>query len=139
MTPWLLDTGPLVAFFDRSDSFHPWAVAQWADAPIPLLTCEAVLAEAAYLLAEHGGLPTERVLALVERGVVATPFRIQEHVGPVARLLEKYRDQGMQLADACIVRMSELHRDCRVFTVDRGAFKVYRRFGRQIIPLVAPP
>lgn len=139
MTSWLLDTGPLVAFFDRGDSFHRWAVEQWADAPVPLLTCGSVLAEAAYLLAEHARLPAERVLALVERGVVASPFRIDEHAGPVARLLEKYRDQGMQLADACLVRMSEQHRDCRVFTVDRDDFRVYRRFGRQTIPLIVPP
>jgi hypothetical protein len=50
----------------------------------------------------------------------------------------KYHDQEMQLADACLVRMSELKRDCRVFTLDRRDFQVYRRFDRQMIPLVAP-
>jgi hypothetical protein len=45
----------------------------------------------------------------------------------------------MDLADACIVRMSELERDCRVITVDRRDFSVYRRNGRDLIPLVAPP
>jgi hypothetical protein len=49
-----------------------------------------------------------------------------------------YHDQEMQLADACLVRMSELKRDCRVFTLDRRDFRVYRRFDRQVIPLVAP-
>ena len=58
--------------------------------------------------------------------------------GPVAHLLEKYSDQEMQLADACLVRMSELKRDCRLFTLDRKDFQVYRRFERQVIPLVAP-
>ena len=60
MTAWLLDTGPLVAFFDRSDAGHEWAKEQWAQAPVPMLTCEAVLAEAAYLLREHAGLPGEK-------------------------------------------------------------------------------
>jgi uncharacterized protein len=138
MTAWLLDTGPLVAFFDRSDAGHEWAKEQWTLAPVPMLTCEAVLAEAAYLLREHAGLPSEKILALFERKIIAVPFSLEEHAGPVAHLLEKYCDQGMQLADACLVRMSELKRDCRVFTLDKQDFQVYRRFDRQVIPLVAP-
>jgi uncharacterized protein len=138
MTAWLLDTGPLVAFFDRSDADHEWAKEQWAQAPVPLLTCEPVLAEAAYLLREHAGLPGEKLLALFERKVIAAPSSLEANAGPVAHLLEKYNDQGMQLADACLVRMSELKRNCRVFTLDKQEFQVYRRFERQVIPLVAP-
>jgi predicted nucleic acid-binding protein len=138
MTAWLLDTGPLVAFFDRSDADHEWAKEQWAQAPVPMLTCEPVLAEAVYLLREHAGLPGEKVLALFERKVITAPFSLEVNAGPVAHLLEKYNDQGMQLADACLVRMSELKRDCRVFTLDKQEFQVYRRFERQVIPLVAP-
>lgn len=138
MTAWLLDTGPLVAFFDRSDSAHDWAKEQWTQAPVPMLTCEAVLAEAAYLLREDAGLPGEKILALFERKVITVPFCLEAHAGSVAHLLEKYHDQEMQLADACLVRMSELKRDCRVFTLDKQEFRVYRRFERQVIPLVAP-
>ena len=138
MTAWLLDTGPLVAFFDRSDAGHEWAKGQWAQAPVPMLTCEAVLAEAAYLLREHARLPSQKILALFERKVITVPFTLEAHAGPVAHLLEKYHDQGMQLADACLVRMSELKRDCHVFTLDKQEFRVYRRFERQVIPLVAP-
>ncbi|MEK7674393.1 MAG: PIN domain-containing protein [Verrucomicrobiota bacterium] len=138
MMAWLLDTGPLVAFFDRSDQYHDWAAEQWAQAPVPLLTCESVLAEAAYLLQDHAGLSSDKVLALMERKVIAAPFHLDDHASTVARLLEKYRDRKMQLADACLVRMSELHRDCRVFALDRKEFHVYRRFERQVIPLVAP-
>lgn len=137
MTAWLLDTGPLVAFFDRSEAVHGWVTEKWAQAPVPLLTCEAVLAEAAYLLEQRAGLPPEKLLLLLERKVVAIAFTLHEHAGPVARLLERYRDQKMQLADACLVRMSELKRDSRVFTLDRD-FQVYRRFGRQMVPLIAP-
>jgi predicted nucleic acid-binding protein len=138
MTAWLLDTGPLVAFFDRSEEYHAWTKEKWAQAPVPMLTCEAVLTEAAYLLQERAGLPAERVLALFERKVISVPFYLEEHVAPVTRLLERYRDQEMQLADACLVRMSELKRDCRVFTLDAAEFRIYRRFERQVIPLVAP-
>jgi predicted nucleic acid-binding protein len=136
---WLLDTGPLVAFFDRSDKYHRWAVEQWAQAPVPLLTCEAVLAEATYLLREHAGLSGGKVLALFERKLIEAPFRLEDHAGPVAHLLEKYQDQEMELADACLVRMAELKRDCRVFTLDKAEFQIYRRFERQVIPLIMPP
>lgn len=135
---WLLDTGPLVAFFDRRDRHHEWALEQWRRAPIPLLTCEAVLAEATYLLQEHAGLNPARVLELIERGVVTAPFQITEHSAAVARLLDKYADQNMQLADACLVRMSEISRNSYVFTIDQTDFSVYRRFERRVIPLVAP-
>ena len=138
MTAWLLDTGPLVAFFDRSDASHEWAREQWTQAPLPMLTCEAVLAEAAYLLREHAGLPGQKLLALFERKIITAPFSLEAHAGVVSRLLERYSDQEMQLADACLVRMSELTRDSRVFTLDKREFQVYRRFERQVIPLVVP-
>jgi predicted nucleic acid-binding protein len=64
MTAWLLDTEPLAAFFDRSDAGHEWVKERWAQAPVPMLTCEAVLAGAAYLMREHAGLPGEKLLAL---------------------------------------------------------------------------
>jgi uncharacterized protein len=135
---WLLDTGPLVAFFDRNDAHHVWAKEQWALAPVPMLTCEAVLAEATYLLQEHAGLPSQKVLLLIERRIITVPFSLEANAEPVGRILEKYGDQEIQLADACLVRMSELKRDCRVFTVDRLEFEIYRRFERQVIPLVSP-
>lgn len=138
MTAWILDTGPLVAFFDASERYHPWVKENWARAPLPMLTCEAVLAEAAYLLRERAGLPTSKLLALFERGLIAAPFCLEKDYSSIAALLNKYDDQGMQLADACLVRMSELKRDCRVFTLDKAEFQVYRRFERQLIPLIAP-
>jgi uncharacterized protein len=138
VTAWLLDTGPLVAFFDKSDAHHAWAKEQWALAPLPMLTCEAVLAEATYLLHEHAGLPSQKVLLLIERKIITAPFSLETNAEPVGRILEKYRDQKIQLADACLVRMSEMKRDCRVFTLDRKEFEIYRRFERQVIPLIVP-
>jgi predicted nucleic acid-binding protein len=136
VTEWLLDTGPLVAFFDRSDSAHDWSKEMWAQAPVPMMTCEAVMAEAAYLLHEHAGLGPEKLMVLFERGVISTPFRLEEHSAAVGLLMAKYSDQNMRVADACLVKMSELHRDCRVFTLDARDFRVYRRFDRQVIPLI---
>ena len=134
----LADTGLIVAYGNRTDRFHSWAVEIARTLTEPLRTCEAVLAEAAYLLQDRAGLAPEKLLALFERGIISVSFRLDEHAALVARLLERYRDQEMQLADACLVRMSELKRDCRVFTLDKSEFQVYRRFERQLIPLVAP-
>ena len=134
---WLLDTGPLVAFFDRSDSHHLWARQMWSQAPLPMLTCDAVLAEATYLLHERAGLPPSAVLELLTRRILRSSFALDSEAAAVAGLLNKYRDQEMQLADACLVRMSELHRDCKVLTTDSD-FRFYRRLSRQVIPLISP-
>jgi predicted nucleic acid-binding protein len=135
---WLLDTGPLVAFFDRSDKYHDWTVNQWSRAPIPMLTCEGVIAEAAYLLEEHAAASGELILRLFERKVITLGLNLEKEAGNISRLLTRYADQKMQLADACLVRMSEITRDCEVLTLDRKDFRVYRRFDRQLIPIITP-
>ncbi len=52
--------------------------------------------------------------------------------------MQRYADQPMSFADACLVRMTELHPDSMLITLD-GDFRVYRRHGRQAIPLATPP
>ena len=130
------DTGPLVAALRARDRDHAWARAQLSSLSDPLATCEAVLTEAFYLLrAVPGG--HERLAALVDRGAIEVRFDFQDERDPVLRLLRKYADTPMSFADACLVRMSELHRDSRIFTLDRD-FDAYRRNGRERIPLLAP-
>jgi predicted nucleic acid-binding protein len=136
MTATLLDAGPLVAFLNRGDRYHRWAIEQMAELEPPLLTCEAVLSEACVLLRDmrEGGAA---VLELVNRGLVRVAFRLDEQVAAVTRLLVKYLDVPMSLADACLVRMSEQDPAVRVLTLDRD-FQVYRRHGRQLIPVIMP-
>ena len=134
----LADTGPIVAYLNGRDRYHAWAVAVFKQLRPPLLTCEAVLSEAVFLLrsAPGGGDP---VLDLVRRGVLRATFDLQGEVTAVSRLLQRYGSVPMDLADACLVRMSELHPRHRVITVDRRDFRVYRRNKREAIPLVCPP
>ena len=127
----LLDTGPLVAFLNRRDRYHKWASAQWERCAPPLLTCEAVLAEACFLLRNTDG-GSRSVIELVKRGVVAVAFDLEAEAGPIARLMTRYADVPMSLADACLVRMTELQEDSLVLTADRD-FLVYRRHGRQTV------
>lgn len=134
--PVVLDAGPLVALLDRNDPHHKWANAQADLLHEPMLTCEAVLSESAFLL--EGADPGYRRLnGLVREGVVHLDFDLKGHFNTVAALMAKYHDVPMSLADACLVRMSELHDGARVFTIDSD-FKLFRRHGRQAIPLIYP-
>lgn len=131
----IVDTGPLVAFLNRRDRHHDWATEQLGRLSPPLLTCEAVLSEATYLVRGMTGGPAA-VLELVARGVVKATFRLQDEISPLKTLVRRY---ARDLADACLVRMSELHPDCVVLTVDTEFRDVYRRNGRQVIPTLLPP
>lgn len=132
----LLDTGPWVALHCRDDAFHRWAREQFASISGPLLTCEAVVAETTFLLARNGHDPA-KALALVSRGVVRIGMALGEEISCVQALFQRYGNVPASLADACLIRMSELHERCRVLTLDAD-FHIYRRHGRKVIPLLRP-
>jgi uncharacterized protein len=130
----IVDAGPLIALINASDEHHPWAVEAISACAHPLFTCPEVLAEVAAVTGQ-----LRAVVGLVRSGAVVLDFDLGDQAAAVLRLLEKYADQAMDLADACVVRMSEMSRDCRVLTTDRADFGVYRRNGREAIPIIAPP
>jgi len=132
----ICDTGPLVSYLNRNDPYHAWAVGLMKQVRAPLLTCEAVLTEAAYFLRDDG-LDVAPLFALLEREVLRLDFNLSEHWPRLRTLMARY--EQMDLADACIVAMSELHRRCRVLTLDRRDFSTYRRNDRQVIDFAAPP
>lgn len=132
----IVDTGPLVAYFDRDSKFHAWARDRFQELAAPLISCQPVLTEALFVL-KRGGIDPDLVLALVERGLLVCDFDVRREISSLRRLLKKYRDLPATLADVCLVRMSELHRDSAVLTLDRD-FLVYRRNGRQVIPVISP-
>ena len=133
----LMDTGPLVASLNRRDRYHRWAKARLSELEPPISTCEPVLAEACFLLRDTPG-GGAAVLTLVERGVLLVDFQVTPHARSLATLMTKYADVPMSLADACLVRMTELDGRRAVMTLD-GDFLVYRRHGRQVIPVMMPP
>lgn len=102
----------------------------------PLLTCEAVLTEACFLLRKIAGGP-RAVFDLLERGLVKAPFRVQDEAPLLRQLLDRYAEHGISLADACLIRMSEQVPSSLVLTLDRD-FLIYRRHGRQVIPSWMP-
>jgi uncharacterized protein len=132
----IVDTGPVVAFFDRSERHHRWTAEQVEQLDAPLLVCEPVLTEALYLL---GRFPKaqDALFGLLQNGALVVAFRLEEHIAALHRLLRKYRDTPMSLADACVVRMAEIHEDHSVLTLDSD-FTVYRKNGRVAITLMRP-
>ncbi len=134
--PVLLDTGPLVAFLAAGVNYHEWACEQWKRLPPPLLTCEAVLTEAAFLL-KRDGREADPLFALLERGVLRVGLEIERERADLRVLMRRYRDRPMSLADACLVRLSELHPGGTVFTLDAD-FRIYRRHGNKVIPVLTP-
>lgn len=132
----IVDTGPLVAFFDRGERHHNWAAERIEEFEAPLLVCEPVLTEAMYLLAAHSNAQ-DALFELLQNGALRLGFRVAEHIAPLHRLLKKYRDTRMSLADACIVRMTEIHGHHAVLTLDSD-FTVYRKHGRLPLTLVHP-
>ncbi|MDJ0846290.1 type II toxin-antitoxin system VapC family toxin [Crocosphaera sp.] len=132
----LLDTGPLVAFLQPQDRFHNWVVRELETIAKPLLTCEAVLSEACFLLRNiHNGKDT--VMALIANGYIEIPFHIQEDLEAVRLLMKSYESVPMSFADACLVRMSEKYSNSTILTLD-GDFHVYRKHRNQIIPIIIP-
>jgi uncharacterized protein len=130
----IADTGFLVAFVNRNDRHHEWAVRVAETVTEPLLTCEAVLAETAFHLES---VPV--VLALLREGLVTLAFDCRDHLAQLALLADRYASRKPDLADLCLIRMSELFPRHSVITVDRTDFRVYRRNKRETIPLVCPP
>ena len=132
----ICDTGPLVAYLNRNDPYHRWAISVMKQVRPPLLTCEAVFTETVYFLREDG-LALDPLFAMLERGSLRLEFDLSAHWQRVRTLMERY--ERMDLADASVVVMSERHARCQVVTVDRRDFSVYRRNDRQVIPFLAPP
>ena len=130
----IADTGFLVAFANRSDAHHDWAVGVAETVTEPLLTCEAVLAETAFHLES-----VPLVLAMISEGLITLAFHCDEHQLQLVALAKRYADRRPDLADLCLIRMSEIYPRHSVLTVDRGDFRVYRRNKREAIPLVCPP
>jgi predicted nucleic acid-binding protein len=129
----IADTGFLVAFVNRNDRHHEWAVRVAETVTEPLLTCEAVLAETAFHLES---VPV--VLALLREGLVTLAFDCRDHLAQLALLADRYASRKPDLADWCLIRMSELFPRHSVITVDRTDFRGYRRNKRETIPLGVP-
>jgi predicted nucleic acid-binding protein len=134
--PAIVDTGPLVAFFDKAERHHVWVNQQIDKLDAPLLVCEPVIAETMYLLSRF---PTakETLFELLQNGALKIAFHLERDIEAVRGLVTKYSDVPMALADACIVRMAEIHRGHAVLTLDSD-FLIYRKTGGGPLDVLHP-
>jgi len=130
----IADTGFVVAFVSHEDGHHEWAVDVARGMTEPLLTCEAVLAEAAFHLRS-----VARVLSLIDDEMLKLAFDCSRNLDRLAELAHRYDDRAPDLADLCLIRMSELFPRHTIVTTDENDFRVYRRNKRETIPLLCPP
>jgi predicted nucleic acid-binding protein len=130
----IADTGFLVAFGNRTDRHHEWALQIAQRVTEPLLTCDAVLAETAFHLRS-----VALVLEFVRDGLIVPAFTVADHIARLMELARRYADRTPDLADLCLIRLSELHPRHQLITTDLKDFRVYRRGRREAIPLIHPP
>ncbi len=132
----LLDTGPLVALIDRRDRYHSWVTTELATIQPPLLSCEAVLSEAWFLL-QRVSNGRETLVGLLKSQQILVTFHFNEEVESITNLLTQYLSVPISLADASRVRMAELYRGSEVLTLDSD-FLIYRKHKSQPIPVIMP-
>jgi len=130
----IADTGLLVALLRQNDQYRAWAAEIGEQMSWPVLTCEAVLAEAAFHLQS-----SEEVIGMLRDNVVRVAFDCESQLEHLCDLAARYADRRPDLADLCLIRMSELYPKHTVITVDEDDFRVYRRNKRDAIPLLCPP
>ena len=128
----IADTGFIVAFLNRRDIHHQWAVKVASEVEDPLITCEAVLAEAAF----HLGSATH-VLELLDAGLLKLDFEMEANRRRLTVLAKRYQDRSPDLADLCLICISERFPQLPVITID-GDFRIYRRHQRESIPVLMP-
>jgi predicted nucleic acid-binding protein len=129
----IADTGFLVAIANSRDQYHDWAVGLLGSLQTPLLTCEAVLSETAFHLQS-----SRTALLMVESGLVRIAINPEREWPELLRLAEQFDDQSPDLADLCVIRLSEIYPMHKVLTVDGSDFRIYRRNSREQIPVVCP-
>jgi uncharacterized protein len=134
----MVDTGILVALIDSRDQYHPWVSTQLKQITPPMLTCEceAVISEAWFLLARvRNGHAT--LAQLLERQQIQVQFNLAAELASVLKLLNQYSTVPVSLADAELVRMSELYANHQIFTLDSD-FQIYRKNRNQMISVISP-
>jgi len=132
----IADTGPVVALIDVADRHHAWVTRTVAEISHPLHTCEAVITESAHIVRRVPG-GRKAIMDLLANGILVISFRMDAELRDLLKLVERYASVPMSIADACLVRMSELTPDSAILTFDRD-FRVYRRGGRHSIPVIMP-
>jgi predicted nucleic acid-binding protein len=128
----IVDAGVIVAFLNRHDVHHDWAVSLVESVEEPLLTVDVVLAEAAFHVES-----VMSVQGLISAGLIKVDFNLNQHLERIKVLDKRYADRAPDLADICLICLSEREPKLLVITVDSD-FLIYRRHQRERIPVIMP-
>ena len=120
----------------KSDKFHQWAKVELSKINPPLLTCEAVVVESCFLLKSTYGV-VDLIFSLLRTKQITIPFSLTNEMAEVEVLMKRYENVPMSLADACLVRMSELIPGSVILTLDSD-FRIYRKNRNEAIDLIIP-
>jgi predicted nucleic acid-binding protein len=132
----IIDASVLATLLNKNDTYHQWAVTQLKDIQPPLLTCEAIISEVSFLIeCKQQGIDV--IFNYLKLGIIELPFCFSSEYVAIEKLMLKYADVPISFADACLVRMSEQHRNSCVFTLESD-FLVYRKNNSEVIPLIYP-
>ena len=132
----IIDTGVLVAYLNKREELHEWAKVELNKISPPLLTCEAVIVESYFLLKNTYGV-VELIFSLLRTRQITIPFSLTNEMVKIEALMKRYQNVPMSLADACLVRMSELIPGSAILTLDSD-FRIYRKNRNETIDLIIP-
>jgi|AntRauTorcE11897_2_1112592.scaffolds.fasta_scaffold00548_8 predicted nucleic acid-binding protein len=134
----LVDTGPLYAFFNKRDQWNWWVGKTLGEYEPPLYTCESVISETIFLL-QRSSLEIRGLMELIARGhlVVQPAFTSKNDQNRIQQILTNYQNLPASFADACIVRMAEVHNSTQIMTFDSD-FTIYRKSGGEPLNLISP-
>ncbi len=121
---------------NQRDHHHQWVVQQLKHLSPPLLTCEAVLAEATHITRQVAGARAA-LIEMVGEGFLKIAFALTDHHSAILTMIRRYGDVPMSLADACLVRLAEVYPQSPILTLDSD-FSIYRKNGRQVIERISP-
>jgi uncharacterized protein len=121
----LVDTGPLVALFDKKDAHHTRCVRVLKKASPPLVCTTPVLTEVFHMLGadSHGA---RALCEFIERDGLTVWHLSKVTLNRSFALMRQYADHPMDLADASLVVAAEVLNTERIFTIDRNDFAAYR-------------
>lgn len=133
----IVDSGPLVALLSPRDRAHTWCLSQMETFEESLITCDAVLSEAFFLLKRHADRGSEELMEMIRRGLVQSVFNFSEMEARILSIMKKYAKLPTSFADTCLVAMNEHFEESKIWTLDSD-FRIYRKNDRRIIPLIIP-
>jgi predicted nucleic acid-binding protein len=132
----LVDSGPLIALFDRSDGYHQRIASFIRHFPCQLVSTLAVLTEVSYMLNFSVNAQID-FLEWVMRGGLRLEAVEQEDMAKIAALIKKYQDLPCDLADATLLLAAEKTGIRSIISIDSD-FNIYRLSGKTLIQNIFP-